>query len=297
MGHQPSLEADEQGRVHLVFAHAFGGRHQIYYTRYMEPLWRLPYEISRTPGLSHRPHVRAAADDRVYVVWEDDSPGFPAIYHAYNPEGYWINAPIPGIRGWRPRLVTRGEEGIHVVWEAAMPTRRGDDIYHAQMAASGWTLAENISDTPAGDSALPHAAATAEGEIHVVWEERIANRTFIAYTYGQYASWRRPLVLVYWGRPQQPCLVISRQGYIHLAWVDEDVLAYRRRDGGDNPVWHAPQALDQAGGGVGSPHLWVNEDGNVYATWVRREGTEYVLCFRTWEMPREQRTHLPYVTT
>ena len=296
MGHQPSLDVDAQGGVHLVFAHAFGGRHQIYYTRYVEPLWRLPYEISRTPGLSHRPHVKAGPEERIYVVWEDDTPGFPAIYHAYNPEGYWINAPIPGVRGWRPRLVTAEEVGVHVVWEASMPTRKGDDIYHAQMNATGWSLAENISDTPAGDSALPHAALTASAEIHVVWEERVANRTFIAYAYGRYASWRKPLALVFWGRPQQPCIAISSRGQVHVAWVDDKTVAYRRREAGDEAPWNAPIALDQANGPVAYPYLWVNEQGDVYSTWVRRDGAEYVLCFRFWEIPKERRAHLPFVT-
>ncbi len=298
MGHQISLDVDAEGTLHLAFAHEFGGRHQIYYTRYVEPMWALPYEISRTPGVSHRPHLRVGASGLVYVVWEDDTPGFPAVYHAYNPDGHWINAPVPGVRGWRPVLAA-GAESLHLVWENTLPTGEGDDVYHAQMGGSGWSLAENISDSPTADSALPRVALAPNEDVHVVWQERVGNRSAIGYAYGRYASWRKPLALTVGGHPQEPGIAIARQGHIHVVWVDGPVLAYRGRSAAEETAWDAPQAVDrveEGEGGPAFPSLWVDDGGNTHLLWVRREGDEHVLCYRYRETPMQSTQYMPFVS-
>lgn len=279
-GVQPSVTVDEQGNLHMVFAHDFGGRYQIYYTRHREPLWTLPYEISRTPGLSHNPHIAAAPNGLLYVVWEDDTPGFSSIYHAYNPEGHWINAPVPGARGWRPWVTCDGKGNVHLVWESTIPNRQGDDIYHSQLTPSGWSLPENISDSPNGDSALPKAAGAPDDTVHVVWQERFGPRSVIGYAFGRYASWLKPLAITGSGYHQDPQVAVSSRGDVHVMWVDQTILAYRTRGPVPDAPWHTAQQVAMAPQGVSHHALVCDARGDLHAVWVRREDDAHVLCYR-----------------
>ncbi len=295
MGSQPSMTADPDGNVHLVFVHEFGGRYQVYYSRYQEPLWTLPYEISRTPGISHNPHIVVGQRGVLYVVWEDDTPGFPSIYHAYNPEGHWINAPVPGARGWRPSLAVDDAGRLHLVWQSSLPNRQGDDVYHAQMMPSGWSLPENISDSPRTDSSLPRVAGGKEGIVHMVWQERFANRSVIGYAFGKYASWLKPLALTRPGSHQFPQIAVSRAGYIHVVWVNGDALAYRHRGPAPDSPWHGPERIGTIVGNRSYTSLTCDSQGHVHVVWVYREEEKATVCYRRRAAPVRHKTFIPEV--
>lgn len=292
-GIQPSVTVDEQGAIHMVFAHDFGGRHQVYYTRYREPLWTLPYEISRTPGISHNPHIVAAAGGLLYVVWEDDTPGYPSIYHAYNPEGHWINAPVPGARGWRPALACDGKGGIHLVWESAIPNQQGDDVYHSQLTPSGWSLPENISDSPSTDSSLPTTAGGPDDVVHVVWQERLGGHTVVGYAFGRYASWLKPVALTTGGHPQRPHITLSPKGYVHVLWVDGNVLGYRGRGPAADSPWHNAQKVAQAPDGISHLSVYCDREGHVHAAWVSEAHGRRTLCYRRREAAMKHKQFIP----
>ncbi len=280
-GTQPHMAVDTQGDVHLVFVKAFDRRFQVYYTRYSEPGWMLPYDISRTRGISQHPRVAVAPEEGlVYAVWEDDTPGFPSIYYAYNPEGQWINGPVPGTRGWRPSITFDGEGALHLVWESAIPRGRGDDVFHAQVTPRGWTLAENLSDSPRTDSALPVVAGGPGDTVHVVWEERFGNRSAIGYSAGKYAYWSKPLALTRGGYNHSPTIVVAPRGDVHLIWLERGILGYRTRSAGEEGVWHTPQALDRALEPVEDATIACDAEGNAHVLWTRRVENEWLVLYR-----------------
>ncbi len=297
MGVQPSADVDTHGFIHMAFVHAFGGRYQVYYTTFRDPLWAIPYEISRTPGLSQHPHLLAAPNGLIYVVWEDDTPGFSSIYHAYNPEGHWINAPVPGARGWRPVLTHDHTGAIHLLWEGAMPTRQGDDIYHSQLTRDGWTLPENISDSPDRDSAAPAAAPAQNGMVHVVWQERLGPRSVIGYAFGQYASWRKPLALSEPGTHQMPYIVTSPHGYVHALWTEGSAILHRSRGPVEDAVWHSTEEVVRHEEPIVSFQVRSDKEGRVHLVWITRSEKAWALHYR-WREPAMKHKHfLPTVST
>ncbi len=294
-GIQPQMVIDAQGDAHVVFVHDYGGRVQIYYTRHSDPVWTLPYEISRTRGLSQQPRVAVAPDGLVYAVWEDDTPGFASIYHAYNPEGYWINAPVPGVRGWRPSLAFDGTGTLHLVWESAIPNGEGDDIFHTQLGPGGWSLPENISDSPLTDSALPRVVGSPNDTVHVVWQERRQDRSAIGYSSGRYASWLKPLALTKGGRQQLPDLAIAAEGDLHVIWQDGDVLAYRHRNPGADAIWQTPQVLDRQSSSLEDFALTCDSQGGVHVLWSRRTKERWTLYYRHRQGERPHKQFIPDV--
>ncbi len=290
MGVQPSVDVDAHGFIHMAFIHDFGGRYQVYYTTFRDPLWAIPYDISRTPGLSQHPALLAAPNGLIYVVWEDDTPGFSSIYHAYNPEGHWINAPVPGARGWRPTLTHDHNGQIHLIWEGAMPTRQGDDIYHSQLSKDGWTLPENISDSPNRDSAAPTAAPAQNGMVHVVWQERLGQRSVIGYAFGQYASWRKPLALSAPGTHQMPSIVTSPHGYVHALWTEETAILHRSRGPVADAVWHTPEKVTHQEHPIVSLRAHCDSEGRVHLVWVTRGEKTWTLHYR-WREPAMKHKH------
>ncbi|NPA91887.1 MAG: hypothetical protein GXO55_10670 [Chloroflexi bacterium] len=295
VGTQPSAVMDAQGTLHVIFVHSFAGRYQVYYTRYVDPYWAFPYEISRTPGLSHNPYLTVSKNGLLYAVWEDDTPGFPSIYHAYNPEGYWINAPIPGVRGWRPALAFDGEDRLHLVWESPIPTGAGDDIFHTQMTPAGWTLPENISDSPRTDSSIPRVTGAADGTIHVVWQEQWGNRLEVGYARGRYASWTRPIALTRTGRNYAPQITAGPTGHVHVLWQDMNTLAYRYWTPGKKGVWHMAEALDRHISGVEETALTCDPQGRAHVFWTRKEENGWGLYYRYREAPPKKHKH--YIPT
>lgn len=295
MGVQPTVDVDKDGILHLAFVHDFGGRYQVYYTSFRDPLWAIPYEISRTPGLSQHPSLVAAPNGLVYVVWEDDTPGFSSIYHAYNPEGHWINAPVPGARGWRPTLTYDNTGTIHLVWEGAMPTRQGDDIYHSQLTRDGWSLPENISDSPGRDSALPATAPAQNGMVHVVWQERLAGLSVIGYAFGQYASWRKPLALSAPGTHQIPRVVTSPHGYLHVLWAERSLILHRSRGPQDVGKWHSIESVVEQEHPVISLKVHCDNEGKVHLVWVSRGEDTWSLHYRQREAAMKHKQFLPTV--
>jgi len=296
-GTLPSLVTDTQGYLHMVFAHDFAGNFEIYYMRWDGRYWTLPYNISRTPGMSHNPALVASQEGPIYVVWEDDTPGYPSIYHAYNPKGHWINAPVPGARGWRPALAFDGEDTLHLVWEDAMPHGVGDDIYHSQLTDRGWSLPENISDTPESDSSHPRIAGAHGQTVHVVWQERLASRTRVAYSYGHYASWLKPIALAQRGRNREPTVAVSPDGHVHVVWVADDVLVHRSRGPADDAVWRGMEALDRDPQGVGYPAIACDSEGGLHSVWRRAIGDTWALYYRHREPIVRRKTFIPKVIT
>ncbi len=295
VGTQPSAVIDAKGTLHVVFAHSFAGRYQIYYTRFVDPYWAFPYEISRTPGISHNPHLAVSRDGLLYAVWEDDTPGFPSIYHAYNPQGYWINAPVPGARGWRPVIAFDGEDRLHMVWESPIPTGSGDDIFHSQMSPGGWTLPENISDSPKTDSSIPRIAGDKNGRIHVVWQEQWANRSEVGYASGRYASWSRPIALTRTGRNYAPDIVVDIHGAIHVLWQDLNVLAYRYYPPGEEGGWYFPEALDRHISGAEETAITTDSRGRIHVFWTRKAEEGWAFYHRWRENPLKHTQHIPLV--
>lgn len=297
VGTWPALAVDKEGRLHMVFLHDFAGNFEVYYLRWAGGYWTLPYNISRTPGISHNPTLAISPSGLIYAAWEDDTPGYPSIYHAYNPKGTWINAPVPGTRGWRPELAFDDQGTLHLVWEDAVPGGGGDDIYHSQLTPEGWSLPENISDTPDGDSSLPRVSGAPGGVVHVVWQEQVEGSMTVGYAYGRFGSWLRPIALAVGKAHREPAVSISPKGYVHVVWVAGDVLAYRSRGPTDDAEWHTPEAVVRDSGLMGQPALTSDAEGQVHLVWRQAADGAWKLHYRQREPGLKHKAFMPRVVT
>ncbi len=296
MGIQPHVMMDEEGVLHMAFVHEFGRRWQVYYTRYSEPMWSLPYEISRTPGISQNPSLWVAPEGHIHVVWEDDSTGYAGIYHAHNPEGIWINAPVPGVRGRRPALAGDAEGTVHLVWESPLAQERWDDIYHAQWTEAGWSLPENISDSPGRASAQAAVATDKEGTVHIVWREVHERTGVIAYSYGRYASWRKPVALSVAEAAENPRVVVGPDESVHVIWRDSQSggwVVHRYRRGSEDAVWHTAQVAYLAPRLISQVSAASGPDGSLHVVWVEENKHNQVLAYRMREPVKQRKQYIP----
>ncbi len=274
MGKAPVLAIGAGGGLHLTFTHRFIGQQDVYHVFWDGQAWTLPRNVSNTTGVSTMPAIAVDSDKKPHVVWSDtlSGPNFPRVYHATIANGDWINAPVPNSRGTHPAIAVDVLNRLHVVWQDKIPTSGENDIFHIQRQADVWSVAENVSDTPNGDSVLPQiACAENEGHTFVVWEEFTHDHHVVSFSHGQFARWSWSEVIsdnrtsAHW-----PRIGTTVRGCLHTAWVVSDKLYYRARGIGPNAHWGRQKEIANIHDLVGLS-LSADADGQVHLSWADRE--------------------------
>ncbi len=266
-GESPDL-ACSGDTLHMVFSYRFGTNYEIY-TCSWDGSWTLPHNISHTAGASGGPKITVAGDGTLHVVWFDNTPGYNIIYHAYKSNGYWNNAPLPQGQGTAPDIAADTSGKIHVVWQNKGVGTSYYEIYHSQWGGHGWSLPENISDTP-GAHSLASRIANGGDTIHILWEERLSQGSQIYHSSGHQRYWSVPKPVYQNSRQaHQPVLAVDDMGYAYVIWQEgQRLLGSQIGPGGGE--WWAPHIVAQSSRGLDHPDIAVRPDGSVHAVWTER---------------------------
>jgi len=274
MGKAPVLSIGAGGCLHLTFTHQFVGQQDVYHAFWCGHYWTLPRNVSNTAGVSTMPAIAVDNERKPHVVWSDtiSGPDFPRIYHATLANGDWINAPVPNSRGTHPAVAVDALNRLHVVWQDKIPNSGDNDIFHIQRQGGAWSLAENISDTPNGDSITPQVAcAENEGHTFIVWEELAHDHHVVSFSHGQFARWSWSEVISdNRTSAHLPRVSATVRGCLHTAWVVSDKLCYRARGIGPNAHWGQQKEIAKVNDIVGLS-LSADADGQVHLSWADRE--------------------------
>ncbi len=269
-GEQPVIATDAAGTVHLILVNEFGGNYEIYHCRWNGIAWSLPRNVSNTSGVSSAPGLAVATDGTLHVVWADNTPGYNVIYHALWDGRYWINAPILNALGGAPAVAAGPDGTLHVVWQDRDTPTAPYDIYHSEWRSGGWTLPEDLSETPNESSIIPDVTTDSSNRVHVVWQERVDAQYAIYYVEGAAGSWSRPeAVSVAESNAYLPCVSAGAESVVYAGWDEGTSVLYRRRlrEGfSESPV--VLVASDPAG--VSDVRLALDKGGRLHAVWAQR---------------------------
>ncbi len=265
-GESPDLICSNE-TLHMVFAYRFGTNYEIYTCSWAEGSWTLPHNISHTAGASGGPRISAAGDGTLHVVWFDNTPGYYIIYHAYKSGGYWNNAPLPQGQGTAPDVAVDASGAVHVVWQNKGVGTSYYEVYHSQWSGHGWSLPENISDTP-GAHSLGARLAGGNNDIHILWEERLPQGSQIYHSGGHQGYWSVPQPVYQSSRQaHQPVLAVDDMGYAYVIWQEGQRFLGSQR-GPTGGEWWPPHIVAQSSRGLDHPDMAVGPDGSVYAVWT-----------------------------
>jgi len=298
-GKGPSLAVSPGGDVHLVYANEFGGNNEIYYSNWLGDHWAAAVNVSNTPlGDSAHPAVAVKSDGRLVVVWTETLEGQSRIYYAWQNGGLWSNYLVSASWGGEsPDVAVERGDRAWVTWQVLEGRQR--QIY----AASGdgeheWGEAQNISSPTGADSSKSEIVGVPSLGAFLVWQGSTISGTQIYYSdnkpFGDW--WEEPRnVSQTLGLASEPSIAVDEAGNIHLVWVEDAQLLYRRGQAGDG-TWSSTVSIASQVGGLGLAALDAESEFRLHAAWEQASlGGQHDIYYRAASMPTplSLRIHLP----
>jgi len=117
-----SIATDSNNHIHVVWSDDAPGRFEIFYKKSTDggASWSTK-RISYTSSNSYSPVIAVDTNNRIHVLWEDISHGFPEIYYKRSTTGgtTWTIKRLTINNGWsvEPAIAVGSNSHIHVVWE------------------------------------------------------------------------------------------------------------------------------------------------------------------------------------
>jgi hypothetical protein len=118
----PAIATDSNNHIHVVWSDDTPSRPEIFYKKSTNggASWSTK-RISWTSGYSYTPMIAVDPSNRIHVVWEDWSHGFPEIYYKRSTNGgtSWTIKRLSYNNGWsvEPAIAVDSNSRIYVVWE------------------------------------------------------------------------------------------------------------------------------------------------------------------------------------
>jgi hypothetical protein len=252
-----------------VVAHA-GGPTEVYG-------WVPQRELSQSGGDASRgPHV-AVHQDRIHVMWTDDSQGQSDPYYVRSLDlgtSWSLSERISTGRPSADSTLSVGSGGaVHACWWDDMGgTPREFGLMCARRTATGWSLQPSVVITRS-DIKGPSLAVTG-GYIHVVWSNKQPAEAYDLWYSSKQATggtWSEPVVVLDTGPGSLYAkMVADGNGNLHVVWQEDkdydEVMYITGTVESGQATWHAPVTLTQSiAPSATSPDIAVGEDGTVQA--------------------------------
>jgi len=268
-GESPALAVGPQEGVHLVWSNEFGGNFEIYYSRWTGERWDWPRNVSSTSGVSLAPDIAVAPDGLIHVVWTDNTPGFPIVYHAWSSDGIvWSNFPVPSGDGEAPRIAVHSDGSVHLVWQD-LDGGGYYDVLYSWWDGQEWSLPQNISDSYGDDSTLASIAVGGNGKVHLAWEETTQGPADVYYSGGEGFNWSlSENVSQTPGNSYLPSTAVDTWGNVRVVWDEGDEILSRVREA-DQGDWLMAEQVAVNSDGVSEPELSIAA-GTPHAVWAEQ---------------------------
>jgi hypothetical protein len=279
-----------QNRVHIVWDDDTSGNSEILYAQSTDggKSFSSPRKLSNNSGKSRNATI-AASGNRVYVFWDDDTPGNAEIFYTVSQDGgQTFSAPLnlsqnTG-RSILPKIALSSQGILHVVWQDDTPGNR--EILYAQSADGSrtFTPARNISQN-AGRSLSP-VIAVANANVYIAWDDATPGNHEIFYVHSSDGglSFSNTTNLSQSLSFSAAPAIAAFENQVHVTWTEEvtpenyEVLYSQSSEGGIRfgAVQNASRSPTYSGASV----IGASEAG-VYLMWIeglltQKNGKPYV---------------------
>jgi hypothetical protein len=274
VGSRPAIAADNAGNLHIAYENP------------------ITYEIAKSPKES-----QDQAPSQVIL------PGLWYLQCSFNGEAKWTE-PISITRlsggSQQPDIAIENNGAVDLVWTGSDSTDKLTDIFFSRSTDSGhtWTKPIAIASTP-GNSTEPAMAIAPDNSIHVAWSDtsRGEEHKDIYYssskdngkTWGKNTLLPADDVSNTPGESSRPSIAVSKDGTIHLAWLDSTPgeshpdIYYAYKDG---EYWSQPTNVSNSPRASSHPVIACSSKDKIYLSWgdnSRKENAADIWCAKAIE--------------
>jgi len=184
---KPSLDADSNGNLHLVWYDDSPGNPEIFYKQkpFSSPNWLPTKRLTWNPGGSISPQIRIDDQDRLHIGWKDDTSGFWQVLYRQSMDGgsSWLPPYQLGDYASHAKyvfLVPEAIDKIHAVYQDSYPGNF--EIYYKISSDNGttWPTGQRLTWN-SGASIFVYAALDPSGTLHLVWMDHTPGNDEIYY--------------------------------------------------------------------------------------------------------------------
>ena len=183
----PVITAHSVYGIHLVWADDSPGNQEIFYKNTMDngSTWSAPQRLTWNSGTSESASIAMDASGRIYVFWDDDSPGNREIYYKQSSDSGTTWSAL-GRLTWNPdwsgspTANADSLNGIHIIWQDETPGNF--EIYYKNSTNSGmtWSAVTRLTWN-SGWSGGPSLIVDSSNGLHTVWYDQTPGNFEIFY--------------------------------------------------------------------------------------------------------------------
>jgi len=229
--YDPALAVDSNDKIHLLWRDSPSGNIDIYHKRSTNGglTWSAAKRITWTADETFGPAISAASDNKIHLVYPDDSSGDRQLYYMVSSAG-GLTWSSPKRLTWssgdslEPALTLGSGNTLRLVWYGETATSL--EVYYKKSPDGGatWTPAQRLT-WASGSSSMPAIAVDSSDEIHIVWQGPSTTGNDEIYHKSSSdggATWSAVKRLTWAsGWSNSPALAIDSAKTIHLVWRDD----------------------------------------------------------------------------
>ncbi len=232
---RPATVSDSAGNVWVVWHAGAAGKRDIYVSKWGpgDNTFADPIRLTTNAADQANPDIAIGADDKLYVVWQDNRGGNWDIYLRTSSDGVNWSAETRITESDADQTaptIAAGSATCHVAWED--DAEGHSDIYVASSSDAfvSQTVAQVTSN--ASDQSDPDIAVDASGNVYLVWTDARGGSYDIYGAVSTSGPWTNVPFVTGAGNQYAPALATETVGTgLHLAWVSDA--------GGSSDVYYA----------------------------------------------------------
>ncbi len=266
--HADCIVADASGNIHFIWIGSEAYRPHVCYGVFDGTAWYGQETVGGSDVVD--PDLAVGADGAVHVVWYEDLAawgGGAEFYYGRSSGSGWgwpdlIGATTGGAP--EPCIAISPDGTLHLIWH---------DEFDGHHVVFHWGLFTGLYTTPvwSADSVGPAAlAASANGDLHLVWSVCVAGNWEIYYKMFDGEVWGPGERLTEApGASSEPSVAVGADGTLHVVWVEAEgerhEVYHRVREASS---WNAAEVVSDGAGSARSPRAAVDHDGSVHVVWT-----------------------------
>ena len=274
----PDVAVDSNDTIHVVWDDSSPGNEEIYYRKSEDggTTWTPAKRLTWTSGNSERPAMAMDTNNRIHIVYYDDTPGNREIYYKRSADAGATWSTVKRLTwtsggSYDPAIAMDSNDTIHVVWYDDTPGNV--DIYYKISADGGatWSTVKRLTWTSGGsyDSAI---AIDSNDTLHVVWDDDTPNyEIYYRNSADGGATWSVVKRLTWTsGASTYPDRAIDSNDTLHIVWYDNtpgnhEIYYKGSVDGGT--TWTAAKRLTWTSGSSFDPVIATDSGTHIHVVW------------------------------